>query len=118
MPAQPVYKTLEVYNLSKKLVVACYELTHDLPPEEKTNLVQYIRTAAVTVHLNITQGTFLNKKKKRKKGIQIVQNALVIIDAAVAVLVEVGFINEDRTLEISDLTSAIYQILDALKKDK
>jgi four helix bundle protein len=60
MPAQPVYKTLEVYNLSKKLVVACYELTHDLPLEEKTNLVQYIRTAAVTVHLNITQGTFLN----------------------------------------------------------
>jgi four helix bundle protein len=118
MPAQPAYKTFELYNLSKKLVVACYELTHDLPQEEKTNLVQYIRTAAVTVHLNIAQGAFLNKKKKRKKLIQTVQNALTIIDTALAVLTEVNYTTEVRTSEITDITSAIYQTVESLKKDK
>lgn len=118
MPFQPAYKTFELYNLSKKLVVACYELTHDLPSEEKTNLVQYIRTAAVTVHLNIAQGVLLNKKKKRKKAIRTVQNALIIIDTALAVLTEVNYTAEDRTSEITDITSAVYQTMDTLKKDK
>jgi four helix bundle protein len=118
MPAQPAYKTFELYNLSKKLVVACYELTHDLPAEEKTNLAQYIRTAAVTVHLNIAQGIFLNKKKKKKKPLQTIQNALTIIDAALAVLTEVGYTTGDRASAITALTSAIYQAADSLKKEK
>ena len=118
MPVQPPYRALDVYNLSKKLVVACYEITHDLPAEEKTNLVRYIRTAAVTVHLNIAQGTFLKKRKKKKKAVRTIQNALLVINAAVEVLVEVGFTSQDRSTEITDLTSACYEILDGLKKDK
>lgn len=118
MPVQPAYKTFELYNLSKKLVVACYELTHDLPSEEKTNLVQYIRTAAVTAHLNIAQGAFLNKKKKKKKTIQTVQNALIVIDTALAVLTEVNYATEDRTSEITDITAALYQTMETLKKGK
>ena len=118
MPAQPPYKTLDVYHLSRKLVVACYEITHDLPAEEKTNLAQYIRTAAVTVHLNIAQGAFLKKKKKKKKFVRTVQNALVVIDTAISVLVEVGFVTGERTTELTDLSAACYRILDSLKKDK
>ena len=118
MPALPAYKTLEVYNLSKKLVVACYELTHDLPSEEKTNLVQYIRTAAVTVHLTIAQGALLKKKKKKNKSIKAVQNALVVINTSVAVLTEVGFTTESQTSELHQLSTTLYQVLDGLKKDK
>ena len=118
MPAQPAYKTFELYNLSKKLVVACYELTHDLPEGEKTNLTRYIRTAAITVHLSIAQGAFFNKKKKKKKFIQTVQNALTVIDAALTVLIEVKYLKEEDSSEITGLTSAIYQTLDGLKKDK
>ena len=118
MPSLPPYKTLDVYTISKKLVVACYELTHDLPAEEKTNLVQYIRTAAVTVHLNIAQAALLKKKKKKRKFIKTVQNALVVIDAAVAVLVEVGFVNEYRSTELTELSAACYQVMESLKKDK
>ena len=118
MPPQPAYKTFELYNLSKKLVVACYELTHDLPSEEKTNLAQYIRTAAVTVHLNIAQGIFLNRKKKKKKSFQTILNALTIIDTALSVLIEVGYTNQNRTSEITDLTSTIYRTAESLKKEK
>ena len=116
MPDQPAYNTFELYNLSKKLVIACYELTHDLPTEEKTNLAKYIRTAAVTVHLNIAQGLFFKKKKKRKKIINTIQNALTIINAAVEVLLEVGLINKESSTELTDLATACYQALDNLKK--
>jgi four helix bundle protein len=115
MPDQPAYNTFELYNLSKKLVIACYELTHDLPTEEKTNLTQYIRTAAVTVHLNIAQGFSLKKKKKRKKVI-IIQNALTIINAAIEVLLEVGFITKENSAKLTTLITACYRAIENLKK--
>ena len=113
MLKQPAYKSLEVFNLSKKLVVACYELTHELPVEEKTNFSRYIRTAALSVHISIAQGAFL-KSKKRKKYIAAAKNSLVIIDAATEILVEVGFATPDQIDNIIKLSSSVYQLLNQL----
>lgn len=118
MSLQPDYRILDFYQISKKLVVACYELTQQVPAEEKTNLAQYIRAASVTAHLHIAQGTFLKKRKKRKKAIKTIQNALLVIRAAVEVLVEVGFVAEEKTTELNDLSGACFAVLDDLKRQK
>lgn len=107
------YKSLEVYNLSKRLVIACYELTHELPAEEKTNFTRYIRTAALSLHINVAQGVFL-KAKKRKKFIRTAKNALIIIDAATEILVDVRFATQEEVDVITSLSSALYQLLDEL----
>jgi four helix bundle protein len=111
-------KSFDIFELSKKLVIACYALTGNLPSDEKTNLTQYIRNAALTVHINITQGAFLKKKKAKKKLMMAAKNSLVIIDAAVDVLVEVGFAKEKDTNEVMQLSSTCYQLIDRLKKEK
>lgn len=113
MPKTAGYKNLEVYNLSKRLVIACYELTHELPSEEKTNFTRYIRTAALSLHLNIAQGVFL-KSKKRKKFVRAAKNALIIIDAATEILVELNFATQDQIDVITSLSSSCYQSLDGL----
>jgi len=113
MPKLSGYKSLEVYNLSKKLVIACYELTHELPPEEKTNFTRYIRTAALSLHVNVAQGVFL-KSKKRKKFIRIAKNALIIIDAASEILVELKLATQEQIDVITSLSSSCYQLLDEL----
>lgn len=113
MPKAAGYKSLEVYNLSKKLVIACYELTHELPSEEKTNFTRYIRTAALSLHVNIAQGVFL-KSKKRKKFIRAAKNALIIIDAATEILVELNFATQEQIDVITSLSSSCYQSLDDL----
>jgi four helix bundle protein len=111
-------KSFDIFELSKKLVIACYALTSNLPTEEKTNLVQYLRNAALSVHINITQGAFLKKKKARKGFMKAAKNSLVVIDAAVDVLIEVGFVKEADTNEVIQLSSACYQLIDRLKKEK
>lgn len=113
MPKQTAYKNLEVYHLSKKLVIACYELTHDLPEEEKTNFTRYIRTAALNLHINIAQAVF-QKPKKRKKFIQEGKNSLVIIDAAAGILVDVGFVSQEDVDLLNSLANACEQGLDQL----
>jgi four helix bundle protein len=106
-----VYKSLEVYSLSKKIVIACYELTHELPAEEKTNFTRYIRTAALSLHVNVAQTAFL-KSKKREKLIRNAQNALIIIDAATEILVELRLATREQVDVITNLCSSCYQLLD------
>lgn len=113
MARQTSYKGLEAYNLSKKLVIACYELTHELPVEEKTNFTRYIRTAALSLHVNVAQGAFL-KSKKRKKYVRSAQNALIIIDAATEILVELKMATQEQVDLITNLSSSCYQLLDDL----
>jgi four helix bundle protein len=107
------YKYLEVYTLSKKLAIACYELTHELPAEEKTNFTRYIRTAALNLHINIAQAIFL-KPKKRKQYTRNAKNALVIIDAATEILVELRFATQEQIEVIIALSSSCNQLLDEL----
>lgn len=113
MLSPKTYKGLEVYNLSKKLVIACYELTHELPAEEKTNFSRYIRTAALNLHINVAQGAFL-KSKKRKKFVRSAKNALIIIDAASEILVELKMATQEQIDVITSYSSSCYQLLDDL----
>jgi four helix bundle protein len=107
------YKVLEVHYLSKKLVIACYELTHELPPEEKNNFTRYIRTAAISLHINIAQAVLI-ETKKRKKFIRNARSALIIIDAAVEILVDLQFAKGEQIEVITSLSSTCYQMLDEL----
>ncbi|MDQ6608407.1 MAG: four helix bundle protein [Bacteroidota bacterium] len=111
-------KPFDILELSKKLVVACYSLTSSLPPEEITNLTLYIRNGALTVHINSVQATFAKKKKARKKFIKVSKNSLVIIDASIEALLEVGLVKEEATTEVMQLSSVCYQQLDRLKRYK
>ena len=118
MPSEPVHTTISAYQLSKKLVVACYELTHDLPEEEKTNLSRYLRTAAVSIHLHLSEGPLIRKKKKRKKWRRTIGRSLVVINAAVDVMVEVKLADPARAADVSGLTQACYNYINTLKKAK
>lgn len=113
MPKPTGYKSLEIYNLSRRLVIACYELTHELPAEEKTNFTRYIRTASLSFHVNVAQGAFL-KSKKRRKFIRNAQNALIIIDAATEILVELQLATQEQIDVISTLSCSCYQMLEEL----
>ena len=107
------YKGLDLYNLSKKLVIACYELTHELPAEENNNFTRYIRTAAISLHLNIAQAVLI-ESKKRKKLIRNARSALIIIDAAVEILGELQFVTKQQIELITSLSSSCFQMLDEL----
>ncbi|HVF98110.1 MAG TPA: four helix bundle protein [Flavisolibacter sp.] len=111
-------KSFDIFELSKKLVVACYALTANLPPEEKTALTQYIRSAALSAHLSIAQGAFLKKKKRRKSFFRSAKNSLVVIDAAVDVLIETGLAQAEATNDVQQHSSTCYSLLSRLKKEK
>jgi hypothetical protein len=103
------YKSIDIFTVSKKLVLAAYALSQHLPPEEKTNLSHYLRNAALKAHLAMAQGAFMKKGKGKQKLLAQAKNCFLIIDAIVDILIEVGFAKEDQVAEVMELSTACYQ---------
>jgi hypothetical protein len=117
MSAPSSYTNLDLFSSSRKLVVACYTLSQNLPVEEKTNLSFYLRNAALKGHLAVSQGVFLKKRKARQKFLQQAKNAYIIIDAVIDILTDVGFVKEEHTNEVMELSSTCYQQVEDIMKE-
>jgi hypothetical protein len=117
MDEQSAYNRHDVFTSSKKLVLSCYALTQDLPADEKSNLVFYIRNAALTAHLSISQGMFSKKGKVKRKLLLQAKNAYIVIDAAVEILVELKLVTERQTVDVLSLVSTCYSQTESLLKE-
>lgn len=76
------HQNLEIFKVSQKLVFECYELTKTFPSDEKFAMVQQIRRAALSVHLNIAEGCSRKSEAERKRFFEMSRGSLVEVDAA------------------------------------
>src|SRR3989338_3921936 len=58
-----IYKNIEVYNLAYDFVFEIYNLTKEFPANENDNLVWQMRRAAVSIPLNIAEGSTRHSEK-------------------------------------------------------
>ncbi|MEI2710217.1 MAG: four helix bundle protein [Chitinophagaceae bacterium] len=63
---QLAHTKLGIFSTSKSLVLSCYKLSKLLPQEERFNMMQQLRRAALSVHLNFAEGYSRNRYKKKK----------------------------------------------------
>jgi four helix bundle protein len=117
MPLQLPHKELDLFTLSKKLLHACYELTHDLPVDVRKTLFHEIRRAALFVYLDTCKGLSKSGKKK-KKWYGFAKDQLLIIDAAIEVLIELNYVNEKESENVNQLMSSCFQLLTDLLRKK
>jgi four helix bundle protein len=85
------HQNLEVYKTSRLFVTECYRLTQTFPPDEKFNLVQQIRRAATSVHLNIAEGSSRKSEIERKRYYQIARGSVIEIDAALDISSDLNY---------------------------
>lgn len=75
------HSKLAVFKVSKMFVLECYRITNVFPAEEKFALVQQIRRAALSVHLNIAEGCSRKSLAERKR-FEISRDAVIEVDTA------------------------------------
>ncbi|MDX1938098.1 MAG: four helix bundle protein [Flavihumibacter sp.] len=73
---------LPIYSESQKLALECYRVTKLFPQDEKFAMVQQIRRAALSVHLNIAEGSSRKSMAERKRYYEIARGSVIEIDAA------------------------------------
>jgi four helix bundle protein len=71
------HQKLDIYNCSQAFVLECYKLSKSLPDSEKFGMVSQIRRAALSVHLNIAEGSARKSEIERKRFYEISRSSIV-----------------------------------------
>ena len=82
------HKSLRVYGAIRELAKEVYAVSMKLPPEEKFNMVQQMRRAALSVKLNLAEGSTRKSLNERRRFYEVARGSHVEIDAVLETAVD------------------------------
>jgi four helix bundle protein len=102
---------LDVFKLSKEFVLSCYKETRSFPSEERFAMIQQIRRAALSVHLNVAEGCSRKSVAERKRFYEIARGSVIEIDTALDIAVNLGYITNEKLTELGVLLIRSFQLI-------
>jgi four helix bundle protein len=105
------HKSLDVYKTIRDLVKEVYRVSLQLPSDEKFNMVQQIRRAAVSVKLNFAEGSSRKSEAERRRFNEIARGSVVEIDAVLETSVDLGYFNADQLKIVGELLNKCFAML-------
>ncbi len=102
---------LDVFSSSKSFVIACYKLSKLLPQEERFNMMQQLRRAALSVHLNLAEGCSRKSILERKRFFEISRGSLIEVDTIFDMASELEYFRKEEITEIGTLIIKTFQML-------
>jgi len=74
----------------------CYGITKTFPNEKKYAMIQQIRRAVLSVHLNIAEGCSQKSAGERKRYFEIARGSVIEIDTAFDIAIELRYCSSDN----------------------
>ena len=108
------HQNLDVYAYSKFFVLECYKLTKQLPSDEKFGMISQIRRAALSVHLNIAEGSSRKSEVERKRYYEISRGSIVEIDAALDIAKELNYLDNFDLYQLQESMIKTFKTLSGL----
>ena len=110
------FEKLEVWKLGMDLVSDVYKIAGKFPDEEKFSLTSQIRRAAISVPLNIAEGSARRSKKEFASFVRIALGSLVEVKTCLEIAKNLGYITTSDDKLPADKIEALYFKLLALGK--
>lgn len=115
------FRKLQIWIRSKKLVLRIYDVTENLPSNEKFGLISQIRRAAISIPSNIAEGSAKESNKEFNRFLEIAKGSSYELETQLIISSELGFIdtnNADSIInEINELQKMIYIFQRKITKD-
>ena len=89
---QLAHTKLNVYQFSQELALECYQVTKRFPSDERFAMVQQIRRAAISVHLNIAEGSSRKSQAERNRYFEIARGSVIEIDSAIGIAFRLEYV--------------------------
>ncbi|RYZ51690.1 MAG: four helix bundle protein [Chitinophagaceae bacterium] len=105
------HKNLHVYGAIRELMKEVYSVSLLLPSEEKYNLVQQLRRAALSVKLNLAEGASRKSVVERNRFLEIARGSVVEIDAALEAAVDLNYLHLTQLHAIGELLNKVFAML-------
>ena len=93
---QLAHTRLDVFNFSQELALECYKITKLFPDHEKFAMVQQIRRAAMSVHLNIAEGCSRKSIVERRRFFEIARGSVIEIDTAIGIAHKLAYSTQEE----------------------
>lgn len=110
------FENLEVWNDSRKLISEIYKVSAAFPTEELYGITAQIRRAALSISLNIVEGSSRITKKDQANFYKIAYSSATEVLGALFIAVDLGFLNEEQFNTIRSKIEKITYKLNALRK--
>ena len=82
-----------------------------LPADEKFSMVQQLRRAALSVKLNMAEGSTRKSLVERKRFFEMSRGSVVEIDAALETAIDLNYFNKDELQTIGMLLNRSFAML-------
>ena len=102
---------LDVFVTGKSLVLSCYKISKLLPQDERFNMTQQLRRAALSMQLNIAEGSSIKSKKKRRRYYEISRGSVIEIDTILDIAEELEHFKKEDLTQTGNLIIKTFQML-------
>ena len=102
---------LDVFKISKEFVLSCYKETRTFPSEERFAMIQQIRRAALSVHLNVAEGCSRKSLAERKRFYEIARGSVIEIDTAFDIALNLGYTSKEKLADLGVLLVRSIQLI-------
>ena len=108
------YRDLNVWQKAMDLVVICYRVCEQFPRTEMYGLCSQLQRAAVSVPANIAEGHGRQSTREYLHHVSISYGSLMELETHVAIAQRLGYISENSTKPLFDLTREVGRMLNGL----
>jgi len=114
MFSQLAHTRLDVFIFSQELALECYRVTKLFPDHEKFAMVQQIRRAALSVHLNIAEGCSRKSAAERKRFFEISRGSVIEIDTAIGIAHKFTYSTQEQLQPLGERIIKTFKILSGM----
>ena len=108
------HQKLQIYTASREFVPECYRLTKSLPIDEKYGMISQIRRAALSVHLNVAEGSSRKSESERKRYYEIARGSVIEIDASLDIAQDLRYLEKIDVSNLGKTMITCFKVLTGL----
>ena len=105
---------MRVYQTARELGKAVYSFIKILPREERYNMCDQVRRAALSVKLNIGEGASRVSAVERRRFYEIARGSVSEIDGVVEAAADIGYCGKEDWSQLGELLNKAYAQLSKL----
>jgi four helix bundle protein len=102
---------LDVFITGKSLVLSCYKISGLLPQDERFNMTQQLRRAALSIQLNIAEGSSRKSAIERRRYYEISRGSVIEVDPILDLAEELEYFKKEDLIETGDLIIQTFKML-------
>ena len=105
---------LDIYTITRQFVKECYIAVAHFPSEEKYVLTQQIKRAALSVHLNVAEGSSRKSEIERKRFYEVARGSVIEVDSAFDLSVDLGYCTIESLQLVGEVLVRCFKYLSGL----